>query len=150
MVVNKTMKKMDMEGNPISSMFDDLTKNQKMSVLNLLTAIAVSDGDGVDIDKEIMQLNYFITVLGIRQDESQTYFSSYGYERMFDDLNPLSRKTKEFLVVCAWDIIKSDGDVNEVELERTDMLFQRIGVSWEMFEATIKKSEAIIKYFSKK
>lgn len=137
-----------MEDNPISKMFINLTKNQKMSILNLLTAIAVSDGEGPNPEREMQELNSYIKILDVHQGECQAYFNNYGYEGIIQDLKNLSKNTHKFLVICVWDLIICDGSPNENELARTIQLFEAFGISEETFISTIKKSKAIMKKFS--
>jgi uncharacterized tellurite resistance protein B-like protein len=133
-----------MKDNPVSKMFNNLTKNQKMSILNLLSVIAFSDGEGTNPDREMEELNSYINILDVHQGECQAYMNNYGLERMIQDLKSLSEKTHQFLVICAWDLIICDGRVNEDELTITVQLFDALGISEEKFMSTIKKSQAFM------
>ncbi|MCC5906200.1 MAG: hypothetical protein JJU13_08345 [Balneolaceae bacterium] len=141
---------MKQEDNPISAIFSDLTTNQKMSVLNLLITIGVCDGERGSQDKELQYLNNYVKILGVRSDSSMAYFESLGHERMIEDLEPLPKKQKEFLVIAAWEMITCDGRPNETELEVAGAIFNKIGVTDEQFVATIEKSKALMKHFFEK
>ena len=121
-------------------MFEGFTTNQKMSVVNLLLAIGYCDGENSNQDKEIECINTFIRILGVRYDSSKSYFDNYGLEKTISDLRLLSKNQKKFLIGCAWDMIVCDGKPNETELEVTKSLFEKIGVSNEVFFGTIKMS----------
>ena len=56
-----------MKDNPVSKMFNNLTKNQEMSILNLLSVIAFSDGEGTNPDREMEELNSYINILDVHQ-----------------------------------------------------------------------------------
>ena len=119
-----------------------------MSILNLLTAIAVSDGQGPNPDREMQELNSYIRILDVHQSECEVYFNNYGYEGIIQDLKSLSENQNKFLIICAWDLIICDGSPNEDELSRTVQLFEAIGISEAKFISTIKKSQEIMKKFS--
>jgi uncharacterized tellurite resistance protein B-like protein len=138
------------EENPISDMFIDLSTNQKMSVINLLLTIGVCDDGQGDEDKELQYLNTFCRTIDIRGDKSNAYLESFGHERIVDDLKTMTEKQKEFLVLLAWDMIICDGRPNETELQLTNAIFEKIGISDKQFVATIEKAQALTKlYFGK-
>ncbi len=66
------------EFNLISEVFQDLTLNQKMSVLNLLTTVEVCDGVQGNMEKEMRYLNTYINILNVRSDRSMAYLKSQG------------------------------------------------------------------------
>ena len=134
--------------NPVSKIFNDLSKNQKMSVMNLLTSIAVSDGTGPNPDREIQELNSFVEALNVHNGECEIYFKNNGYERIIEDLKDLSEQKLEFLVVCAWDLIICDGKPTQEELLRAGQLFEAIGVSDKKFVSIVQKSQAFMKKFT--
>ena len=137
-----------MKNNPISKMFNNLTKNQKMSVMNLLSAIAFSDGQGSNPDREMQELNSYIRILDLHQGECRVYFKNNGYEGIIQDLKSLPENLKEFLIICSWDLIICDGSPNKDELTGAGNLFEALGISGEKFLLTIKKSQAFMKELS--
>jgi len=136
--------------NPIAEVVEDLTSNQKKSVLNLLLMISVCDGDQGGQLKELEVLNSYVEAVGVRSDESMRYLERYGHERIFDDLITLTKSQKDFLVFAAWEMIICDGRPNETELNVTGKFFERIGVSEDEFVSTIEKKDVMMKHFSRK
>jgi uncharacterized tellurite resistance protein B-like protein len=131
------------EANSISEVFNELTTNQKMSINNLLTTIAVCDGKEGDLNKEMQYLNTYIGILGVRNNRCIAYLKSEGPQKMINDLKSISQKQKEVLVIAAWELIICDGRPNETESQVTIRLFEQIGISEEQFMATIKKTQTI-------
>lgn len=137
------------EENPISQVFNDLTINQKMSVMNLLITVGVCDGEQGNVDKEMKYLNTYVEILDVRSDRSLAYLKSEGHQRMINDLKLLSESQKEFLVVAAFEMIICDGRPNETELTITGKIFEQFGIDEDKFIATIEKTQALMEHFSK-
>ena len=135
------------EENPISDIFKDLNTNQKMSIANLLLTIGVCDGNQGNEEKEIQYLNSYVKILDIRSDRSMTYLKTHGHERTIEDLKPLSKSQKEFLVVAAWEMIICDARPNETELQVAINIFGELGISEDEFIGTVEKTQALIKRF---
>ncbi len=135
------------EENPISEVFNGLTLNQKMSVMNLLLTIGVCDGAQGDQNKEMQYLNTYVNILGVRSDRCMAYLESEGHQKIVSDLRTISQSQKEFLVVAAWEMITCDGRPNETELQVAGNIFEQIGISDEQFVATIEKTQALMKHF---
>ena len=135
------------KSNPVAEIFEDLTGNQKKSVMNLLLTIGVCDGEQGDQLKELEVLNSYAEAVGVRSDENMRYLERYGHERILDDLVTLTKSQKDFLVFAAWEMIICDGRPNETELDVTGMFFERIGVSEDEFVSTIEKMDAMMKHF---
>jgi len=135
------------EENPISDAFIGLTLNQKMSIVNLLLTIGVSDGEQGNSEKELRYLNTYVNILNVRSDKSMQYLSAFGHQRIVDDLKNISSDQKDILIVAAWEMITCDGNPNEMELQVTTNLFEQIGVNEDRFIETIKKTQALMNHF---
>lgn len=136
--------------NPVSDIFSNLSINQKMSIINLLLTIGVCDDEQGNQEKELQYLNTYIQILDISSDTSLAYLKSYGHERIIEDLKILSKSQKELLVVVAWGMIICDGRSNETELQVTNAIFEKLGVSEDQFFSIIEKTQALMKHVSEK
>ncbi|HNW96807.1 MAG TPA: hypothetical protein PKK00_00185 [Bacteroidales bacterium] len=135
------------EINPINEVLNDLTINQKMSVLNLLLTIAICDGDQGNNGKEIFLLSTYINTLAINSERCTEYFKSGGQARIISDLKPLSPNQKEFLVIAAYEMMSCDAKPNEKEIIVTTNIFKQIGINEDNFIATVQKSKELVKLF---
>lgn len=133
--------------NPISEIFNDLTTNQKMSIINLLLLIGVSDGKQGNPDEELRFLNIYRKFLNVRGDQCRNYLDSNGHKKIYEDLFSLSRTQKEFLIVASWEMIISDGMPNNTELDVASSLLERFGVPRSEFISTIENAQALSKQF---
>lgn len=137
------------ETNPISDVFKDLTNNQRMSVINMLQIIGVSDVGQGDSEKERVFLNSFIDVLKVPFSSCSSYFETQGFNKMLTDLQTLAMNEKELLAYISWEMIVCDGNPNETEVGLAVKIFSNLGISEEDFVKVIEKNRAIIKLFNK-
>lgn len=112
-----------------SSIFENLSINQKMSLLNMLFLIARCDGEIGDNPNEMRFLNSYHTLFKINLKDSQEYMNLGGINRLISDLNPLTRKQKEYLLTTTFDLIRCDGNSNDTEISTMLNIFVKIGIS---------------------
>lgn len=135
--------------NHISLIFNGLTLNQRMSIINLLSSIAFCDGDNGNQEKEMKYLNSYFRILNVRFDNCMKYHEINGLSRIFEDLKCMSRKQKEFLVSIVWELVICDGRPNETEIQVTMNMFEKIGISQEEFMDILNKTLTIINHYNK-
>lgn len=135
--------------NPISSIFKDLTINQRMSIMNLLSSIAFCDGLNENQDKVMDYLNTYFRILNVRYDNCMQYHKTSGFLKIFEDLRNISKEQKEFLVIIAWELMICDGRPGETEIQVTVNIFEKIGISQDNFMEIIKKTQAIMNHLNK-
>ncbi len=127
--------------------FQDLETNQKMSIINFLTTIALCDNP-VD-EKESEMISTIGNLCGVVVNDCVSYFkNSGGHLQLTDDLKSLSHSQKELLVVTSWELIICDGKPNESELSVAFALFEKISITEDEFFDIIDKKDAIMKYFN--
>lgn len=134
--------------NPIAALLGNLSENQKMSIVNLLLAVAVSDEGSGDEDKEMDFLNNYVNILGVRSAHCMDYLQKYGQDRIGFDLRNLNHQIKEFLVVATWDLINCDGRANDVELSMALTIFESMGIDENDFVSVIEKSQNVLGKFN--
>lgn len=135
------------QNNPITEVFADLTENQKMSILNMLTCIVVSEGGHAIKDKEIEYLNAYVDILGVRNDRSKSYLHAEGSERMISDLKKLSKSQLEILAVTCSEIIMCEGRPSNTKITVTAKFFGQLGLQEKEFVAIIENARALKKHF---
>ena len=122
-----------------TSNFDNLTINQKKSVINLLLNIGYCDGEEGDLDKELEFINSFIKKIGGHFQNSVNYYREYGNDMMINDLKEISHTQKEILVGVSFDMIICDGKPKEIELQLASAIFSQIGIAEEQFFKILEK-----------
>lgn len=132
-------KRKRVENSQIENVLGNLTINQKMSVINLLMYVAHSDSDPSNIDRVTQFLEKLIAPLGIPIEKCTTHFEAFGPEKMLEDLQPLEKTQKEFIVIAAFRILCFDDVLNEPKFHKVVSLFEMIGVSDDHFYTTIEK-----------
>jgi uncharacterized tellurite resistance protein B-like protein len=140
-------KKPQEEQHPISSLFSDLSQNQRMSVINILATVAFANGED-GIQQKVKILNSFLGYLGVRGDKCDDYLKKTEIEGMLSDLNTLSKNQKEFLVISAQDIIMCSRQASEKEIVLTAQMFEELGIDEHQFIAICQKARALMKHFS--
>jgi uncharacterized tellurite resistance protein B-like protein len=132
--------------NPIYRVFSDLSSNQKMSVINLLLSITLSDPEEEFNRKEIDYLNRYLDFLGLNQQKCNAYLAS-GQQKIINDLKNISQFQKEFLVVAVYEMLTSSGNTKPIKIYMATRIFAEIGISEEKFTATISKTQTQMKQF---
>ena len=132
----------------ITNEWSDLTMKQKMSVLNLLFIISIGDNGSEDGNKRLSILNAYIGLLGVRRNNCMAYFESDGYTMMIRDLNSLSQKHKDFLIIAAYEMMTRNGKAKENEISMTSNIFEQLGIDMEKFMATVEKAITLTRYLS--
>jgi len=140
----------NIDKNPIKKMFSESTINQKMSALNLLFTIALSDAEYGDSEKKINYLNSYVRPLGLNASKSQDYLKEYGHDRMITDLNLLSQTQKEFLVAASYELMICDGRPNQDALKVTLMFFKLIGIDDLKYTSVVENGYALLKHYFNK
>ena len=126
------------EQNPIGELFNGLSQNQKMSLLNLLILVGLCDEQQANQDKVMEYLNTYIKPLGVRANETMSYFREFGQQRMIEDLQSLPKNQMEFLVWASWEVITCDGRPSEIEEKIAGSIFEKLGVNAEKYLSIIK------------
>lgn len=126
------------EPQPAAGLLNDLTKNQRLSVMNLLCLIAFGDDEGSK--SEFAILRKYFDQLGVEQEDSIAYINETGYETMISDLNKLSREQKEFLVLVSNNLMASDGEVNQEEVAAVAGYFGDLGIEMDEYVSIVEAS----------
>ena len=118
--------------------FQDATLDQKKSIGSFLFFLALCD-DGYLQIQEIKFIESFITSFGLTLDNCSSYFKTTGRDRMYSNLNSLSRVQKEALIWLSFELAYCDEKANEEEMNFIIGFFEIIGINEDELENILKK-----------
>ncbi len=129
------------KSNPITDAFYNLNRFQKMSVVNLMQAIARVDGD---IKPDHSQEDEFISVIYQNLDVDRTlaveYFGQTSVQQMVIDLKDIENNQKELLLIYCYQLMEVDGSSNETEFIALGNIFEALGLSEERIVEILKST----------
>lgn len=104
------------------------TDNQKRAILYSLLLIAKSDGEyheyeRLNLDITAQFLNYNIN------DIKFIHYPSLGKETMYQDLNSLNSKQKDWYILSSIGMIHADFQYKEIEDAFANYFFEKMGIS---------------------
>lgn len=127
--------------------FQNLTNNQRKSIVNFHTTISLSDGPINNQEGGI--LSKLCDLCGVLVNDCVEYFVyEGGQEQLLKDLKTISGSEKDILIVSIWGLIICDGKPNERELSVTYFLFEKIGITEDRFLKVIEKNRQVRNYFN--
>ena len=95
--------------------FSDLTRNQKLAIINFLSVIAASDANVKISDVEFAFISYYYKEFGIAGDQYLAYLSIGGRERTITEIKNLSKENMQELVYATTEMCNCTGELNEDE-----------------------------------
>ena len=113
---------------PINMPLGNLSVNQRMSVLNFLNFLAISDG--ALKPNEVRFLNDIQVSLNVSLGACKEYLDLYGIDRMqldLKNLRNLEQSTKDYLLFTAWELINCDGNRTNEEMTFLIELSENMG-----------------------
>lgn len=129
------------KSNPITDAFYNLNRFQKMSVVNLMQAIARVDGD---IKPDHSQEDEFISVIYRNLDVDRTlaveYFGQTSVQQMVIDLKDIENNQKKLLLIYCYQLMEVDGSSNETEFIALGNIFEALGLSEERIVEILKST----------
>lgn len=134
------------EYNPLKEELQTFSLNQKFSLVNLLMIIGHSDMPNGNPDKEVIHLNNMIRLIGVRADDSRTYFANNGKGIMAEELDTLNGSQKDTVLLMVWDMITCDGRANELEVVAMAEWLGYLGLSEKYIVEKLNKTAAIMDY----
>jgi uncharacterized tellurite resistance protein B-like protein len=131
----------------VNEIFKDLRVNQKMSLINALSTIGLSDGQ--INEKESTVISNIANSFNIKITDCVEYFQyNGGHTQLSNDLTILNKAQKEIFVIIIWELIISDGKPNGDELSITYSILERIDITEDMFFEIIERKPEIMKEFN--
>lgn len=111
--------------------FIDLTRSQKLAVINFLSVIAASDAN-MKINKvELAYISEYYKEFGVTGDQYLAYISIGGREQTAADIKTLSKSNMQDLVYATTELCNCTGSVDDEELIALSNWLDAIGMSIE-------------------
>lgn len=127
--------------NPIEDAFYNLNRFQKMSVVNLMQAIARVDGDvKPDHSKEDEFISLIYRNLNVDRMLATEYFGQTSVQQMIVDLKDIENNQKELLLIYCYQLMEVDGSSNETEFIALGNIFDALGISEERIVEILKST----------
>lgn len=132
--------------NDISLFQNQYTELQKAAILGALIVVAKSDGEVHP--KEFKKIEDTATLLGTDMSDPLHLAVIQSKAQMIAILNSLTRKQKEWFILCLHEMVLIDGQVKDIEVSFALGFARDLGISeYEYFEI-IDKAIAISNFFS--
>lgn len=124
---------------PFLEEFLEVTVDQKMAIVGILTLIGFSDNTVKLSKPEIKYLKKCAKYLQIDFEDSMALLNSSGTEILIQVLNSLNEHQKLYLVFPVIDFIRTDGPPYDIEIQFSANLFDMIGVEENLFTDLVEK-----------
>ena len=112
--------------------FIDITRNQKLAIINFLSVIAVSDARKRNGKIQQAYISFFYKEFGVTGDQYLAYISIGGREQTIADLKALSKSNMQDLVYATTELfICDDGNASDEELMALSNWLDDIGMTIE-------------------
>ena len=123
----KSKKKADYELMMVA--FEDLTRNQKLAVINFLSVIAASNEKSKISKIQRSFISQYYKEFGITGDQFLTYISIDGRKRTIADLKSLTKSNFQDLVFTTTELCVCDGELSEDEFSALMKWLDDLGMS---------------------
>lgn len=132
--------------NSFSDFQNSFNKEQKAAIIGCLFIIATCDT--TINSKEENCISNCAEILGISlEDKIFGQAPNKGKQHMMNMLNSLDESQKEWFVAAIYDLILSDGSVNNIESAYVSGISDDLGISNEEFVEIVKKSHLLAKKY---
>ena len=116
---------------------DTFTNDQKRAILYSLLLIAKSDGEYHQNERLILDvtaqfLNYNLNDIKFLQ------YPSLGVETMYQELNTLNSKQKDWYILSTYGMINADFQYKQVEDNFANHFFEKMGISEEYINKLVQ------------
>ena len=126
-------KKKEIEDYDFSSYgFEDLTRNQKLAIIDFLSVIAVSDPIKRNRDIQKAYISFYYKEFGVTGDQYLAYISIGGRKQTIEDLKSLTKSNIQDLVYTTTEMfICDDSNASDDELMALSRWLNEIGMTIE-------------------
>lgn len=130
------------------SILDDLTKNQKFTVIVVLRIFNSGNEDTNIQKKRDRVISHIENDLKLKHDEVETYINNSAPEVIGRELLNLREMQKEFLIALAYDVLFCIGKPSERDLMIMENVFnQIIGTDRTKFSKSLEKIHVLKNHF---
>lgn len=122
--------------------FIDLTRNQKLAILNFLSAVAACDVQKTISPDELAFINLYYKEFGVTGDQYLAYISTGGTDRSIAEMKSLNKNCIQYVLYATTALCECDGDMNDFELNELTFWLDAIGLSIEVWYTLLENPEA--------
>jgi len=96
--------------------FENLSRNQKLAIINFMSSIAASDKTRMRSKIEQAYISSYYKEFGVTGDQYLAYISIGGREQTLADLKTLTKSNMQDLVYATTELFICDGNASDEEL----------------------------------
>jgi hypothetical protein len=111
--------------------FSDVTRNQKLAIINFLSVIGSSHADNSISKIEQAYISFYYKEFGLTGDQYLAYISIGGREQTVADLKLLTKSNMQNLVYATTELCICDGETTDEELIALSNWLDDIGMTIE-------------------
>lgn len=143
------------EGDPtsiFSSMYEDITPEQKKSIINLMYMIGTSAGDDEMKVRKTVAFSQQALSMNVRPEDCLRQYRDYGKEKIFIDLQNVDSGIMDMVVLACFQLVAEMNmpNLNNIKPVMEDCFytsFDRLGYSEQDIEQLIQKINAMQQHF---
>jgi len=125
------------EQNQLNKFFENVTSNQKSSIIAFLMAI------GTGNIAELQFINQYTIILGIDKNNTLNRMKNFGKAGIISDLIGVESKIKELMVIIVQDFLSCNGIPNANQVNNAIELFEKIGINQMRYLEIVRMSKLI-------
>jgi hypothetical protein len=122
--------------------FIDVTRNQKLAILNFLSVIAACDAKKTVSPDELAFINLYYKEFGVTGDQYLAYISTGGTDRSIAEMKYLNRNCIRYVLYATTALCECDGDMNDIELNALSFWLDAIGLNIEVWFTLLENPAA--------
>ena len=111
--------------------FIDLTRNQKLAIINFLSVIAASDANKQTNKNELAFISHYYREFGVTGAQYLAYISIGGRERTIAEIKNLSKENMQDLVYATTELCGCNGTLTVEEFSALINWLEPIGITIE-------------------
>ena len=138
--------------NILSAVYEDLTLSQKKSIINLMYLIGMSAGDEEGDVEHTAAFSQEVLTLDVFPGECLKQHATYGEDKIFEDLKPLSRGVLDMIVLACFQLVgeMNQETPNQIKPQMENCFFEsfaKLGYSENDIEQLFQKLSAMQQFF---
>ncbi|MDP4291111.1 MAG: hypothetical protein Q8908_08525 [Bacteroidota bacterium] len=111
--------------------FSDITRNQKLAIINFLSVIASSNIAPKISKSEQAFINFYYKEFGVSGDQYLAYLSIGGRAQTISDIKTLTKSNMQDLVYATTELCICDGEATDDQLNALSNWLNDIGITIE-------------------
>ena len=125
-----------------NEVFYDLTRNQKLAIINFLSVIAASDANVKISEIEFAFISHYYKEFGVTGDQYLAYLSIGGREQTIAEIKNLSKENIQELVYATTELCNCTGELNAEEFTALLNWLDPIGMTIEEWNDVLENPDS--------